>query len=114
MHDHDLHSRFDQWLQTSAASGKTNIRVLKGQYAKARMHFVDGVVHIAVVTVKRRHQRQGVFTAFLEHVEQTGRTVVVESVEDDYLQGFMQRRPGYTREDTGGFGPSYRRAALRD
>ena len=84
----------------SAASGKTNIRVLKGQYAKARMRYVDGAVHIAVVTVKRNRQRQGVWTGFLEHCEETGRAVVVESVEDDYLQRFMQRRPGYVKEDT--------------
>ncbi len=113
MYDHVLHSWFDQWLETSAASGKNNIRVLSGQYAKARMRYVDGVAHIAVVTVKRNRQRQGVWTSFLEHCEETGRTVVVESVEDDFLQQFMQRRPGYAKEDTGGFGPSYRRAALR-
>ena len=109
MRDHDLHSRFDQWLKTSAAAGRNTIRVLKGSYAKARLRYVDGAIHIAVVTVKRKHQRQGVWTSFLEHCEQTGRGIVVECVEDDFLQRFMERRPGYAKEDTtDGFGPSYR------
>jgi hypothetical protein len=83
MYDHVLHSSFDQWLATSAANGKSNIRVLSGQYAKARMRYIDGAVHIAVLTVKRNRQRQGIWTRFLEHCEKTGRTVVVESVEDE-------------------------------
>jgi GNAT superfamily N-acetyltransferase len=107
--DHQLHSRFDQWLAKSEARGRTNVRVLVGAYAKTRMRYWDGRIHIAVVAVKRKHQRQGVFTAFLEHREATGRVVVVEWVENDHLQRFMERRPGYDKEDdTGGLAPTWR------
>jgi hypothetical protein len=107
--DHQLHSRFDQWLAKSEASGRTNVRVLRGSYAAARMRYWDGRIHIAVIWVKRKHRRQGVFTAFLVHCEATGRVVVLEWVENEHLQRFMERRPGYDKEDrTGGLAPTWR------
>ena len=112
MRDHDLHGRFDQWFAKSATERKNHTEVLQGQYARVRLRYIDGWVHIANIAVRLKHRRQGVFTSFLEHCEETGSSIVVEFVENEHLQQFMERRQGYAREDrTAGYAPSWRREA---
>jgi hypothetical protein len=110
MIDNVLHDKFDRWL---ARSRTNHTKVIRGRYAGARVRYIDGTVVIAVIAVKLKYRRQGVWTAFLEHCEQTGRPLLVEFVEEPILQQFMEERPGYTKEDyiTGGYAPSWRRPA---
>ena len=112
MIDNALHDGFDRWLEEFVASGKNDMYVLRGECAEARLRCVDGAIYIAVFAVGSEHQQQGVFTAFLEHCEATGRAIVVELVEGEDFRRFMARRPGYVMEDaTGGFAPTWRRSA---
>ena len=100
MIDDVLHADIDRWLAKSSVEQDNNTTVLRSPCAAARMRYIGGAVHIANITVKPKYRRQGVFTGFLAHCEETGRAIVVENVENEHLQKFMSGRPGYIKRDT--------------
>ena len=101
MIDNALHDGFDRWLEEFVASGKNEMYVLRGECAEARLRCVDGAIQIAVFVVGSEHQQQGVFTAFLEHCEATGRAIVVELVEGEDFGGSWRagRATSWKRRD---------------
>lgn len=88
----DINSLFDEFVESGRSnawlySDKINVYVRNNRLTRE--------VDIANISIPEEHQRKGVFSAFLEHVEKYYSNITIENILDEGFRDSLLKRGKY-------------------